>query len=55
MSQVKLTDDLKKAAESWCRMLDGLNEDDVRTVDAVIKTAALLRANEAATKTDKPA
>lgn len=55
MNRAKLTDDLKKTAESWCRMLDGLNEADVRTVDTVIKTAALLRANDASTETDKPA
>lgn len=56
MTQKKLTDDLVKTAERWCEMLDGMSEADVRTVDTVIKTAALIRANDgSAAKTDKPA
>lgn len=49
-----LDNNIKQTAEKWCELLNGVNEEDLRMVDTVIKTAALMRAGDASKK-DKPA
>ena len=54
MKSCILDNDLRQTAERWCELLNDVNEEDLRMVDTVIKTAALMRAGDAAKK-DKPA
>lgn len=54
MNAYILDNDLKQTAEKWCELLNDVNEEDLRMVDTVIKTAALMRAGDAAKK-DKSA